>query len=228
MRQEKMSVTQALSELKMLGKRIEGEIGSSIFIAVRIPNASLTKEQIEERIRASYQSVKDLIDRRNAIKAAVVMSNANTTLTIAGKEYTVTQAIDAKKYAMAYQASLVQAMSAQLKAANKEFDTRMANVERAALEITQKTVSSSSTPVTGAELKDLNTYKSYIELNQVEMIDPLDLPNTVKKLADEVEKFLLDVDTALSIANATTFIDVTYGCDCPCHAADNGGADKAD
>lgn len=80
---EKMLVTQALNELKLLDDRINKAINDAVLVIAakrseKKVNPNLTKEDFEIRAKAGYQSVLDLIERRKKIKAAVVTSNAVT------------------------------------------------------------------------------------------------------------------------------------------------------
>lgn len=89
---EKMTVHKALCELKTLDARIQKSIqqGTFVFANKHSNNkvAGVSINTYSEEIRAAYQSAKDLIARRDAIKRAVTLSNATVKVTIGGKEYT--------------------------------------------------------------------------------------------------------------------------------------------
>ena len=51
---------------------------------------------MESRAKADYQSIEALIKRRNAIKSAIVVSNATTKIEVAGVKMTVAEAIERK------------------------------------------------------------------------------------------------------------------------------------
>ena len=98
---EKMLVTQALNELKLLDSRIEDATNNAIFVIAakkneKKVNPNLTKEDFEIRSKAFYQSIMDLIERRKKIKAAIVASNAVTKVTVHDEEMTVAEAIERK------------------------------------------------------------------------------------------------------------------------------------
>ena len=48
----------------------------------------------------------------------------------------------------------------------------------------------------------------YRAKNEWELIDPLDLYNEIQELEKEIDEFLADVDTRLSISNSVTYIEV--------------------
>lgn len=101
---EKMTVHKALCELKTLDARIQKSIQQGTFVfANKHSNNKVAGVSIgtySEEIRAAYQSAKDLIARRDAIKRAVTLSNATVKVTIGGKEYTVAEAIEMKNHGM--------------------------------------------------------------------------------------------------------------------------------
>ena len=103
---ETMTVHKALAELKILGGRIEGAILSGDFVITKKNNQDTVKgktvEQYKAKTTEAFQKASDLIRRRNAIKNAVVVSNAKTMVKIGDKEYTVVEAIEKKNHGMDY------------------------------------------------------------------------------------------------------------------------------
>src|SRR5690606_36145264 len=94
------SIAKALVEIKLLDKRINRVINDSVLAGYTVGKKIMTGfsnvEELEVRAKADYQSIKDLIKRRNDIKSAIVVSNANTYVEIAGNKYTVAEAIERK------------------------------------------------------------------------------------------------------------------------------------
>ena len=78
---EQMTAHKALSELKITGDRIDNAIEETVFvIANRHSNSKIHGVEIKEFIKtmkAKHQSTKDLIKRRDALKRAVISSNAS-------------------------------------------------------------------------------------------------------------------------------------------------------
>ena len=101
MTHETMTVHKALAELKIIGDRILNTINNIAFID-SVQNGTkkingVSVDAYKESIRSCYQKANDLINRRNALKRAVVMSNATTKVTIGDREYTVAEAIEDRK-----------------------------------------------------------------------------------------------------------------------------------
>ena len=82
METQKMTVHKALCELKTMDSRIQKAIDSSPYVVVnKHSSKKINGVSIDEfcrQAKSAYQSVNDLINRRNAIKRAVVLSNATT------------------------------------------------------------------------------------------------------------------------------------------------------
>ena len=95
----KMTITEGLTELKLLNKRIEKAIYKDyIWSAKKIDMTDVEMAEHKEIAEANMKSVEDLIANRNAIKAAIVRSNAVTKVNVAGEEMTVAEAIERKTY----------------------------------------------------------------------------------------------------------------------------------
>ena len=105
-----MSVKQGLYELESIRVKIESGIEKSTFI-------ELKKNDIKS---VSYQSIIDLLERRNHIKASIVQSNAVTIVTIAGKTYTVADALERKRN-IGYEKKLLSQMKYQWEDSIDEF-----------------------------------------------------------------------------------------------------------
>ena len=78
----KISITEALNELKLYDAKITKGIDNSTFVGATKKSSDtvgvVTRDEFNNRAKASYQSVVDLIANRNALKSAIVKSNATT------------------------------------------------------------------------------------------------------------------------------------------------------
>jgi len=66
---EKISITRALVELKLLDKRIKKAIGGTNFVAMRtqrtdLPSDVAQNDNFEKKVKSDYDSIIGLIDRR--------------------------------------------------------------------------------------------------------------------------------------------------------------------
>ena len=111
---EVMSIHKALAELKLLDSRIEKAIAEGIYcVANKHSNDKIGGIPLNEYIKVmqgGYDKATDLINRRKAIKRAVVLSNAVTKVSVANVEYTVAEAIEMKNHGVDFDNLLMNTM----------------------------------------------------------------------------------------------------------------------
>lgn len=84
---DKMLVTQALDERDLLVKKIADKIAKGSFVDTIKPNEEkvyakrVDRETYAKEAESAYQQITDLIERFQQIDAAIVASNAQTTIT---------------------------------------------------------------------------------------------------------------------------------------------------
>lgn len=200
-----MSITQALPELKLLEKRID-KVSQTIQDWCKISHngAPLDKEKHKKETEAQLQSYMDLVRRREAIKRAIVLSNAQTKVRVGQFEGTVAEAIEYKS-SIRFRRNLLEGMKESLQARREEYERKKSEVEGRLERLLQselgKDVKTNPETITA-----LTT--SFRENNKVELVDPLDLASKIQSLEDELDSFETNVDWVLSQANATTLIQV--------------------
>lgn len=197
-----MSITQALAELKLLDKRIQKSLDYVAWAQVKTKSNPLDTEKFARTAKADFQSFLDLVKRRDAIKRAVVTSNATTRVKVGVWEGTVAEAIEYKT-SIIYKSRLLDTMRNQLLTA-KELYTQQQEAVDARLEKLLhselgKDVKTSPETITALT----NTFR---ENNKVELVDPLDLVTRTRELEEEIESFQTNVDWVLSETNGKTLI----------------------
>lgn len=212
MNTEKMTVHKALAELKIIDSRIDTAIIAGTFVTVKKNNqdkiSGKSVEDFKAAAKSDYDRASDLIKRRNAIKRAVTLSNAQTTVEIGGEKMTVVEAIDLKNNGMKHYEALRDALMLQL---GKAKTTLEKNNDSLQSKGEQFVISMNA----GGEVKKgseefTNMLNSYVKLNTMELIDPLALEKKIQELDDKINSFMPEVDAALSVSNATTTIEIEY------------------
>ena len=88
---EKMTVHKALAELKVIGDRISSAISTGVYCRANKHSnekvSGVSVEDFKKQIQGSWDKANDLIKRRNAIKKAVVFSNAITKVKVGEIEF---------------------------------------------------------------------------------------------------------------------------------------------
>lgn len=209
---EKMTIHKALCELKILDSRINNAISSARFcLANKHSNEKVngvTVEEYQETMKASYNKASDLIRRREAIKRAVVLSNAKTIVKIGGKEYTVAEAIEMNNHGIDLKLQLKNAMKKQYDSAMTTIISKNSVVDDKATEYVVGLFGQKESKTANEEYEKAR--KSYIEANTMELIDPVNILEKIEALEVEIADFTTEIDSALSVSNALTEITVEY------------------
>lgn len=202
-----ISVTRALAELKTLDDRIQKAAGNGYIILTvggKVVGTQRSKEEVEKSIKESYQSFNDLVSRRNKLKSAIVKSNAQTSVLIGGKEFTVAEAIE-RKNSINLEQLLVNSLvnqyrqaASQVEKTNLDANNRLNQMVEVNLGKDRKTSEEDYDAIA----------KPFMAKNEAKLVDPLQLETLVVSLQKEIDDFKLNVDFALSESNALTQIDV--------------------
>lgn len=217
MTNEKMTVHKALSELKVIDSRIYNAIESGVYVvANKHSNEKIngvTVNEFKDRMKSSYQKVTDLINRRNAIKRAVVLSNAVTKVKVGDEEYTVAEAIEMKNHGMEFKRVFLNTISRQNTTAQNDIyrnsgEAIEKRAEQYILSVIQAQPKESKMSVDSDAMKALR--KTYIENNTFDLIDPLNVNKLIEEFTNEVDEFNTEIDAALSVSNALTVIEIEY------------------
>lgn len=209
---EKMNIHEALTELKMLEKRIPAETKAVVWVlANKHSNTQINGVKladVTERMQSQKQKVLDLIRRRDAIKRAVVQSNAVTKIKVGDAEYTVAEAIDLKNHGMEFKGALQEQMVKDYRNAERSAQIENANLESRADSYMKTMIGNSDTKNMSAE--NQATRDAFIAAQTVELVDPIGVLKVTAELDEEINAFLSKVDSALSTSNALTTITVEY------------------
>ena len=209
-----MTVHKALYELKMLDKRINESIMSAEFCrANKHSNVKIdggTIAEYEAAAVSKYQSTMDMIVRRDAIKRAVVASNAATEVTIGGNRYTVADAVELRRHGLSYRRTLLQAMTLQLKRVRSTIEQKNGEELTRAADKMVEVYYGRQTDVKAITEEMKATREKFIEDNTYELLDPIRIENRIRELDKEITAFETEVDSALSVSNAVTEITVSY------------------
>ena len=213
MNKKTMLIHEALAELKMLDKRISNKISNTSFMASNKASntiiGGMTIDDFKKYTASELESIQDLIRYRKAIKRAITKSNATTEVTIAGVTYTVAEAIWMKNEGVVFDEGLHDKLSYQFEIAKKNCD-----VENQMVEDKARKYAEDMFPPT-AEVKDrekmiaqaMDDYRNKISFSIVSGVDYL---AEIEALEKKIDAFESEVDSALSVSNATTTITVEW------------------
>lgn len=205
----KLSLHRALAELKMLNKRILGAMNEGKYVTYQIgeekPKVYQSKKEFEEAALAGYQSVNDLIKRRNEIKSKLILANATTKVNIAGVEMTIAEAIDQKDF-IEYKQSLLNELKRQFAVAHQMIEREKEDMEKRLDKRLESDLGSKDRKNHAAEVEEIT--ENFLKRYNPTMVDPIKIREEIIKLDEEINTFTLEVDAVLSEVNATTTIEL--------------------
>ena len=216
MTHETMTVHKALAELKIIDDRIGSAINNVVFVTA-VKNGTKKIDGVDinsynESVRSSYQKANDLINRRNALKRAVVMSNAVTKVMVAGAEYTVAEAIDMKNHGLDGMKMMLNTMARQYRDATYNFNRNTGEpLEEKANQYVMNILGSQGGSADKTDAKQVQAlHDAFIANNEFIMIDPLNVEKCIEDAQNKIAEFETEVDAALSVSNSLTTIDIEY------------------
>lgn len=209
MEKQKMTIHRALAELKLIDSKIEKHITEitpvGLYQKDKKVNNLATQEEFKADAQSKYDSTTALIDRKLAIKSAIVKANGSTNVTIGGKTMTIADAINFKA-TIAFKKKLIVRLKSAYNSAVANMNKNNDIVEQNVQKLLEFTFGKEGTK---ADAKDVDAVrKPYIESNEFHLADPLSIMKKVEALEKEVSDFEVEVDATLSEINAVTFIEV--------------------
>lgn len=206
-----MTVQRALNELKTIDDRLEKRLDEFVIIGTKKVSETKvieTRENISDftnRAKGNLDSVDGLLKRQQVLKHAIMNSNATTMIEVAGKMYSVMTAIDRKR-TIENEKLVVRKMRKALE--NAEYKVNRENDKM------EDFIKQQANAMAGGDLANKKVdhvvafEKSYRECNSWELVDPLKLRDLIEKREQEILMFELEIDTALTVSNATTLIKI--------------------
>jgi len=211
-----MTLTEGLSVLKLFDKKIEKVLNKIELNGVVdykkssddvCMNTNKNVEKLKKETISFLDKYKSLSKNKDILKAAIAQANATTNVKIAGKEYTIVEAIERKR-TIETDKRLLEIIKYNYAEVTDKINHINENAQRQANNIIETKV--------GAEAKnsktdDINSlYDLIYEKNKVELIDPLKVEDLINTLEEEIEEFEQSVDVNLSVANARTEITIDF------------------
>lgn len=203
------SITEALAKLGLLDKRINKEIEALAIADIVKGNQNIVVKNnavindFESRAKNQYQSINDLINQRNKIQIAIMLSNSQTKIKINDKEITVIAAITYKE-TIKYKINLLDHIKRNQLMVNKDLERGNNNVELNLQKLLETQFGNKDANANSKDMEEIIT--NYNKFNQYKLIDPLKINDIIEKLDKEIDEFVTKIDYILSESNAKTKI----------------------
>lgn len=201
-----ISIARALVELKTLDSRINKITNQTqwIIFKTKNKNSNYSEEEFKKSTQSEYQSLLDLIIRRDKLKNAIMKSNSLTQVELGGTKMAVSEAIEYKK-TIEYKKKLLETLKRQRQSVTIEYESHKQRV--------QNKIDDNIKVICGKDSKpDETVIKSVSEGitkgDPIEIFDPIGLDKVIKEMETSIEDFTANVDYVLSESNALTTITV--------------------
>lgn len=215
---EKMLITQALDERDLLRKKIMDKIDKAKFVdSIKrneevVKELRLTKDEFKKRVEAEYQQIESYIDRYQKIEAAIVLSNAITKIKTSYGEYSVAEAIAIKRRLKDSEDNEEDFENYLYDTLSEQYDDINLLVERKNKEL-QDVANNMRLNILGKDGKNkddrpLDVVDAYVKENTTEVVDPINIKKLIDELMERKDKLKRELDTAIKVSNATTFIEI--------------------
>ena len=214
---EKMIVTQALDERDLLKKKIRDAIAKCDFVAVQKPGDDVIaqdKQKVadyEAEVKASFQSIRDMMDRYTRLDAAILLANATTKIEVAGKTMTRAAAINLRKMMKGqgladtdFTVVMIRKMTTDLDRARLKIARSQEVADRQREVMSNSLVSSDKKVLSEDNLKSITAYCDNLVLK---LVDPIDIEKTIADMQEEWDNLTTNLESAIRISNATTYVE---------------------
>lgn len=215
---ERMLVCNALDERDFLRKKIISAINSTYFIACKrvkddkVRTTGYTDPKtFENEAKSAYQSITDMIDRYTRLDTAITLANASTEIKLSDDTVMTRAAAISMRKALVGDTStdftgrLISVLERQFASVSATANELNAKADR---ELEQYKDNMTS----GDKAKELTpavtqTLESLVADNRADIIDPIGVEKEIKKLEDKYETLKKELDSAIKVSNATTFVE---------------------
>lgn len=208
-----ITITRALTRIKSIDKLLEKELSDNqtpFVVAIKKDSKIAgfeNKESYMTAVKARLQSINALINEKTKLKNAILKSNSVTKVIIAGKEYTVSDAIAMKEIIEKKNLLLAKLNNDYAQASftmDKENERAKVSAENYIINIFGSDKTSNKNLSDEIE----NATKAYMDRNSYSLCDPISIKNKINELEKEIIEFRGEVDLVLSESNAKTSIEV--------------------
>lgn len=208
-----ITITRALTRIKSIDKLLEKELSANqtpFVVAVKKDSKIAgfeNKESYMTAVKARLQSINALINEKTKLKNAVLKSNSVTKVIVAGKEYTVSDAI-AMKEIIEKKNLLLGKLNGDYAQASFTMDKENERAKVSAENYIVNIFGSDKTSNKNLADEIENATKAYMDRNSYSLCDPISIKSKINELEKEIIEFRDEVDLVLSESNAKTSIEV--------------------
>lgn len=205
---KEITLTEALATLKVLRAKQDNLVRTGTFVGVsaRDKVGSQTKEVASAQFQSEFDRLKAFSAKIQEIGAKLYEANSKTTVVIAGKTYTLAEAIYRKSHA-SEEAERIRILKTALQRAEATAAKAKETVEKRADQQVETLLAGRSKDTSVADLA-VEMRTKLVADEKIEIVDPNRLADYLLAAEEDLVSFSTEVDVAISLVNATTKITV--------------------
>lgn len=205
---KEITLTEALATLKVLRAKQDNLVRTGTFVGVsaRDKVGSQTKEVASAQFQSEFDRLKAFSAKIQEIGAKLYEANSKTTVVIAGKTYTLAEAIYRKGHA-SEEAERIRVLKAALQRAEATAAKAKETAENRANQQVETLLSGRNKDTSVADLA-VEMRTKLVADEKIEVVDPNKLADYILAAEEDLVSFSTEVDVAISLVNATTKITV--------------------
>jgi len=202
----KLTITEAIAKIKVLEKRIKKEktrleVGK---IVKAIDVDSQENRNYLKELEAQFQSINDLTNNYMKIKAKIAESNASTKIKIGDLEMTIVEALE-RKNKLDDEISFWERLLSDY----NELANRVEYNNEQVMETINKMLETKFSGESKTSAKDAIELKEQLyNADKYTLLTSDKVVKGIKNKVEELTEFAEQIDTKLSIVNATTYIEI--------------------
>lgn len=204
-----MTLHRALAEIKLIEKRITKSIHNSNFVAVventSAPRGFSNQKDFMDQANANYDSISDLIKRRDEIKAALIKANAEHTVKIVGRTMTLAEAIYLRDKGLEEHEELLNKLRRQRTDAAITMETMAANLRERTERHVKEWFTNTDKP-TAKEIAEVT--EQFEKRYEVRLLDPIEIDQKIEEMDAFIDGFRNEVHFILGEANNSVKIQI--------------------
>jgi len=208
MEKVKMTLTRALSEIKMLDNKIKSFNNATKEWVTVSKNGVIKGYQdlagFKSNVQSNKDKLEDLISRRNEIKRALIVANNTITISLGGKSYTIAEAIDRKGF-LATEKATFNSINVLILKSKTMLETEDKNLDRKIEETINRTFDGD-----GKKDADLikGIEKNLRDSNKFDLVDPVGIQSWIETKLEEIVNFETEIDFSLSEINSQNYVTI--------------------
>jgi hypothetical protein len=204
-----MTIHRALSELKLIDARILKQISEITPVGMyqkdKPINNVINPQEFTASAKSKWDSINSLLERKIKIKSAINQSNVNTNVSLGGKTYNITEAINFK-LSIPVREELVKTLKARLSSVTAILNKNNEVVDKNANEILKAALGKDSVDIKKDDVDSILV--PFKEKNEFKLYDPLEIQKKIDDIEKEISEFKTEIDATLSEKNSITTITV--------------------